>query len=460
MSKSNRRDFIKITMGGLAAAGLLKHSGGLRSKPILMQVPERKGSTVMGMTSKALPTVRIGVIGLGMRGSEAVTRLLQVEGTEIVALCDLLPERVEMAKEVVRKQRGTEPVGFFSGEEEWEKLCRRDDIDLVYICTPWEWHTPMAVDAMRNGKHAAVEVPAALTIEECWELVDTSEATRQHCIMLENCCYDFFELNTLVEARRGLFGEIMHAEGAYIHDLRWLKFDEQNGYYPMWRLEYSKFHTGNPYPTHGLGPIAQIMGINQGDCMEYLTSMSTNQVGMSLYAKETFGPDSKFAKPEYRLGDMNTTLIRTINGKTMMIQHNTTSPRPYSRIHLISGTKGIAQKYPEERLAFEPEAHRWLNDKEMKKVMEDNQHPLIKQIGEKARKVGGHGGMDFIMDYRLIYCLRNGLSLDETVYDAATWSSLVELSEISVKNNGQPVAIPDFTRGEWEHTPPLGIVTL
>ena len=462
MSKSNRRDFMKLALGGIAATGI---SGAIpfqlnAMNAMVLPEPGRRGKTMMRQACAPIPEVRIGVIGLGMRGMEGVSRLLQVEGCRITAVCDLLTERVRSAQQKVVNAGQPEPAGYASGEEDWMNLCKRDDIDLVYICTPWKWHVPNAIEAMKNGKHAAVEVPAALTIEDCWQLVDTSEETRRHCMMLENCCYDFFEMATLVMARKGMFGEIMHAEAAYIHDLRWLKFDETNGYYPMWRRDYSRYHTGNPYPTHGLGPVAQIMGINQGDRMEYLTRMSTRQTGMSLYAQEKFGHQSSYARQEYHLGDMNTTLVRTILGKTIMIQHDTTSPRPYSRIHLISGTKGFAQKWPDQKLAFEPDAHHWVEDGRMKKLLKENEHPLASQIGEKARKVGGHGGMDYIMDYRLIYCLRNGLPLDQTVYDAAAWSSLVELSEISVKTGSRPVAIPDFTRGHWEHTPPLGIETV
>lgn len=218
----------------------------------------------------------------------------------------------------------------------------------------------------------------------------------------------------------------------------------------MWRLKYNEEHTGNPYPTHGLGPICQIMNIHRGDKMNYLVSMSTKQVGMTEYAKETFGTDSKEAKQTYKVGDMNTTLIQTEKGKTILIQHDVTSPRPYDRHHVVSGTKGFAQKYPVEGIALEPEAHEFLNKAQMDSIMALYEHPITKEVGEKARKVGGHGGMDFIMDYRLIYCLRNGLPLDQDVYDAAEWSCLTELTETSVKNGGAPVEIPDFTRGAWD----------
>jgi predicted dehydrogenase len=311
---------------------------------------------------------------------------------------------------------------------------------------------------MDHGKHVAIEVPAALTIKDCWALVDKAEEKQLHCMMLENCCYDFFELATLNMARKGVLGEIIHTEGAYIHDLRQEKFD---GYYKHWRLEYSKYHTGNPYPTHGLGPIAQILGINQGDRMEYLSSVSTNQYGLALYAKDKLKNDERITQSErYMLGDMNTTIIRTSKGKSIMIQHDTTSPRPYSRIHLVQGTNGMAVKYPDEKVALQPSSHEFLKEGDQKELLSKYEHPLSKYIGEKAKKVGGHGGMDFIMDWRLIYCLQNGYPLDQSVYDAAAWSSIVELSERSVQNKSTSVAIPDFTRGAWENYQPWPVIDM
>ncbi len=284
-NRTNRRDFIRIAAAGAAALGLGMKGIKGNSQEISGLIPPNRPlgqKTVMGLTCEPLEKVRIGVIGLGMRGIEAVSRLLYVEGVEITAVCDILPERVLQAQKNVKEKGLSEPAGYSAGPDDWMKLCERDDIDLVYACTPWYLHTPNAVYAMNNGKHAAIEVPGATTLEECWQLVDTAEQTQRHCMMLENCCYDFFELATLNMARNGVFGEIMHAECAYIHDLRWLKFDKENGYVDMWRLKYSMNHNGNLYPTHGLGPVAQIMGINRGDRMEYLTSTSTNQVGMSI----------------------------------------------------------------------------------------------------------------------------------------------------------------------------------
>ena len=459
-TNNTRRDFIKKSLLSSLAIGTAGFacSGQNTVKPKATVRP-RQGKSVVGFRCDPIPTVRIGIVGLGMRGPGAVYRLSQIEGTSIVALCDLLPERAESAQKIL-KDSGRPDAFTYSGEEGWKKMCERDDIDLIYNTTPWEMHVPIALYAMEHGKHVVVEVPAAFTLDDCWALVDTAEKTQRHCMMLENCCYDFFELATLNMARNDVFGEIYHGEGAYIHDLRSLKFDEKTGYYKMWRLEHSKKHTGNPYPTHGLGPVAQIMGINRGDRFDYLTSMSTSQIGLSLYAQDTFGKDSPEAKTAYKLGDMNTTLVRTLNGHTFMIQHDTTSPRPYDRIHKISGTKGYATKYPTERIALEPEAHSFLKPEAFNELMAKYEHPLAKYIGEQAKAVGGHGGMDYIMDWRLIYCLRNGLPLDQSVYDAATWSCITELSEQSVLNRSNTVDVPDFTRGDWKNAKPWPVIDM
>ncbi len=464
---NSRRNFIRIAAAGSAALGLAPVSNIFGSPAISdgqahskrEKVPASKGKSVMGLRCAPLETVRIGLIGLGMRGSGAVTRLLQVEGAKIIAIADVVPQTVKDANKQIT-DAGLKPAIEYTGEEDWKKICERDDIDLIYQCTPWLLHTPIAVYAMRHGKHAACEVPSAVTLDECWELVNTAEETQRHFMMLENCCYDFFELNTLNMARNGVFGDIHHAEGAYIHDLRWLKFMKEGGYHDMWRLDFSKKHTGDPYPTHGLGPVAQIMGINRGDRFDYLSSISTNQFSMSLYAEEKFGANSPEAMATYKLGDMNTTIIHSLKGKTIMIQHDTSSPRPYSRIHLISGTKGMAVKYPEEQIALEPNAHEFLKKEDFDALMKKYEHPLATQMGEKARKVGGHGGMDFIMDYRLIYCLRKGLPLDQDVYDAAAWCSVGPLSEKSVLSRGNSVDVPDFTRGAYETATPWPVVTI
>jgi predicted dehydrogenase len=412
--------------------------------------PRAKGQTdVLKLACPPIDTVRIAFVGLGSRGSDAVARYMYIDGVKVVALCDLLPDRVDSCQAILEKN-GRPKAAAYSGADGWKRLCESKDVDLVYVCTHWQLHTPIAVYAMEHGKHVAVEVPAALTIDQCWQLVNTAEKTRRHCMMLENCCYDFFELATLRMAQEGVFGEIMHCEGAYIHDLRWLMFDEKSGYWDMWRLKYNAVHTGDPYPTHGLGPVCQILNIHRGDRMKSLVSMSTDQQGLTAYAREKFGDTSAYAKIPYTLGDMNTTLIRTERGKTIMVQHDVTSPRPYNRIHLVSGTKGFAQKYPSQQIALEPNGHRAFTAEQRDSVLKRYEHPFVTRIGEIAKKVGGHGGMDYIMDFRLIYCLRHGLPMDEDVYDAAEWSSIIPLSEQSVRKGSEPVGIPDFTRGAWK----------
>ena len=404
---------------------------------------------VLELRCEPLDTVRIAFIGLGMRGSEAIRRYTFLEGVRVVALCDVMPENVDKANEIL-VTKGLPRAESYTGPEDWKQVCERADVDLVYVCTHWDLHTPIGVYAMEHGKHVALEVPAALTVKECWQLVNTAEKTRRHCIQLENCNYDFFEMATLNMVQKGLFGEIVHAEGAYIHDLRYLNFNDTTGYWNMWRLKHNTLENGNLYPTHGFGPIAHILNIHRGDRMDYLVSVSSGQFGMTAYAKEKFGEDSEYAQTAYLNGDMNTSVIRTLKGKTVMLQHDVTSPRPYSRLHTISGTKGFAQKYPRPGIALEPDGHAFLSDVALDSLLLLYEHPIVREVGLKAKEVGGHGGMDFIMDYRLVYCLRNGLPLDMDVYDAAEWSSIIELSRTSVANSGRPVAVPDFTRGAWE----------
>jgi predicted dehydrogenase len=421
---------------------------------VAFETPERPaGQThVLELRADPIDTVNIAIIGLGMRGQGAVRRMSFIEETRIVALVDVVPESVERAQQTLENMNRP-PADEYTGEEAWKEVCERPDIDLIYICTHWDLHTPIAVYAMENDKHVATEIPAALTIDEAWQLVNTAEKTRKHMMMLENCNYDFFEMATLNMAQQGLFGEIVHAEGAYIHDLRSMLFAEKGEpghYWDMWRLRHNEEKNGALYPMHGLGPLAHALNIHRGDRMEYLVSVSSDQFGLTEYAKQKFGEDSDYARRDYARGDMNTTIIKTTKGKTIKIQHDVTSPRPYSRIHMLSGTKGFAQKWPRTGIALEPDAHGWLSDAEMDSILEVYEHPIVKAVGEKAKEVGGHGGMDFIMDYRLIYCLRHGLPLDQDVYDAAEWSSIIELSQVSVANHGMPVQIPDFTRGAWD----------
>lgn len=421
---------------------------------IVLETPERQpgqGSALL-MTCDPIENVRVGFIGLGMRGSGAVYRFTYIDGTQTVALCDLEQSNVDNAQSTLVSGGKSEAVEYV-GEESWKALCERDDIDLVYICTPWQQHVEMAVYAMEHGKHVAVEVPAAMSIAECWQLVDTSEKTRCHCMMLENCCYDFFEMTALNMAQHGLFGEIVHVEGGYIHNLD--PFWKQ--YHNNWRLEYNQAHRGDVYPTHGIGPVCQILNIHRGDKMDYLVSMDTDSFHGKKVAKEQLGTE------EFANGDHTVTLIRTALGKQIEIQHNVYTRRPYDRLFQITGVDGFACKYPMEGFALKTDnlaqeamdyqnldGESFVSDALKAELMEKYRHPIVVEIEEQARKVGGHGGMDYIMDYRLIYCLRNGLPLDQDVYDAAEWSCLTELSGLSIAYGSMPVEVPDFTRGEWD----------
>jgi len=461
---TNRRKFLRnISLGaGAVATGIPTLANAFdAATDEQMQRSSAKEKTpprfnMCGYAAPKLDVVRVGIIGLGMRGSGAVSRLSYIDGLEITALCDKLPDRVTKAQATLQK-RGRPKAKEYSGEEGWKAMCESNDVDLIYTPTPWYLHAPIAIYAMKNGKHAATEVNAGLSLDECWQLVETSEATKKHMMMLENCCYDFFELLTLNMARNGLFGELIHAEGAYLHDLSREYLFNKNAYQDMWRLKQNYLHNGNLYPTHGLGPIAQCMNINRGDKMDYMTSMSSIDFTLGDLAKEMAAKDDffkEFVGKPYR-GNMSTTCIRTNKGKTLMLQHDVSTIRPYSRIHLVSGTKGIAQKYPEpERIAF---GHEWIKKEELDALYEKYTPQIVKHIGDIAKEVGGHGGMDFMMDWRLIDCLRNGLPLDQNVYDAASWSCILPLSGRSVGKKSMTVEIPDFTRGAWQTNKPVDL---
>lgn len=426
--------------------------------PIQTEIPVRPAGQldVIQLTAPKIDTVRVGFIGLGMRGSSAIARWTHIPGIQIIALCDLLPERVEKSQKVLRKAGLPAAVSYAGSEDAWKKLCKRKDIDLIYIATDWEHHAEMGVYAMEHGKHVAIEVPAAMTLDEIWKLVNTSERTRKHCMQLENCIYDFFELTTLNMAQQGVFGEVLHVEGAYIHNLEniWRR------YWNNWRMDYNRKHRGDIYATHGIGPVCQILNIHRGDRMKTLVSMDTKAVSGPAYIKKQTGKEIE----DFQNGDQTSTFVRTENGKTILIQHNVMTPRPYSRMYQVVGTDGYASKYPIEEYCLRPSQvnsedipnHENLNThqavaKEVKKVLMDKyKHPIHKELEERAKKVGGHGGMDYIMDYRLVYCLRNGLPLDMDVYDLAEWCCMAELTRISIENGSAPVAVPDFTRGGWD----------
>ena len=444
----SRRDFLKIgTAAGLGAAMAGLDLGG-REKNIGSHGARSQFKVV------SIPTVRVGFVGVGGMGSAHVQNYLNIEGVEVKAICDIVPEKVARAQKWVVAAGQPEPMGYSKGPRDFERMCATEELDLVMTATPWEWHVPVCLSAMTHGKHAVTEVPAAMSLDDCWALVETAEKTGKHCQMMENCCYDRIELMTLNLVRKGVLGEVLHAEAGYLHDLRDVKFSSEGE--GLWRRAWSQKLNGNLYPTHGLGPVAQCLNVNRGDAFDFLVSLSSPTRGLHEYAVEKFGPDSPQAREKYVLGDVNTSLIRTKLGKTIILIHDTNLPRPYTRINLVQGTKGLAHKWP-DRIYVEGKAakpHQW---DDFERFAAEFEHPLWKAIASKGEG-RGHGGMDYIEDYRLIQSLRKGEPLDQDVYDAAAWSAIVGASCGSVAGKGRPVPIPDFTRGLWKTNPPLGII--
>jgi hypothetical protein len=434
-----RREFIQ-TSASLGAALALGGCAGKTPR----DTRTLSAASLVGFRAPSMQTVRIGFIGVGGRGSGLIREFMRCPGVQINAVCDMKPDRAARAQDILVKANLPKPESFSGSDEAYKALNDRNDIDLIINATPWEWHKPISVDAMKKGKHVGIEVPMALNVDDCWELIETAEKHQRHCMLLENCCYGEIELAVLNAVRQNAFGEILHGEGGYLHDLQQVKFNE-NGE-GAWRRKYSEIMNGNLYPTHGLGPVAQCMSINRGDKFDYLVSMSGPSRGLQQYARKTFGESDPRAKAKYVCGDVNTSLIQTAMGKTLLAQHDTNTSRPYSRINNLIGVDGIFCGYP-DRVGI---GEKWGDIDEFKKKYE---HPLVTQTREGA-KAGGHGGMDYIMAWRLIDCLHRGLPLDISVYDGASWSCIVELSCRSVANRSKAIDFPDFTRGEWKTTVP------
>ena len=442
----SRRSFVKRT--AIGGAGLLIATD-LLGRDVGAGTPKTANSTMIGVPFEPRERVRLGIIGVGGRGTSLLQDLLAIEKVEVKAICDMVSEKVARAQKAVTDAGQAEPAGFSKGEWDFKNLTELE-LDIVYIATPWNWHVPMALSAMKNGKHAAVEVPACTTLQECWDIVDTSEATRRHCVILENCCYGSTEMMVLGMVRDGLFGEITHGEAAYLHDLRGiLTSNEGEG---LWRRFPHMKRNGNLYPTHGLGPVAHYMDIHRGDRFDYMVSVSSAEASLSAYVKANFADGDPKRAEKYICGDMNTSILKTQKGRTILLQHDVVNPRPYSRLNSISGTKGIFADYP-PRIFFDGTKRADGSDQEdwqtIDAFRDKYEHPLWKTNGDLARKMGGHGGMDYIMNYRLMDCLKRGLVPDINVYDAAAWSAPTPLSETSVAQNGAPQKFPDFTRGKW-----------
>ena len=438
--KISRRDLLKTGALATITAAL----AGSSNEALAEETPLKPNASMIGVPFEKRDKVRIGIVGVGERGKSMIHDLNGIENLEIRALCDNVKANAEQGKAMIEKAGKPSPVMFTDGDHAFEKLCERDDIDFVYSPTPWEWHAPVAMAAMKNGKHVGVEVPMATTMKELWELVDMSEKTRRHCIMMENCCYDFNETTVLNMVRDGLFGEITHGEAAYLHDLRAILNEGRSE--GLWRRAWHTRLNGNLYPTHGLGPVANYMNINRGDKFDYLVSMSSPSRSLDLYREQTVPKDSPKWKEKYIAGDMNTTLIKTNKGLTIKVQHDTSTPRPYDRINLIQGTKGLFRDYPARVLVEgQPEKHRFTD---LTKYKEKYTHWLWKKLGKDAENAG-HGGMDYIMAWRLVQCFREGLTPDIDVYDGASWSAPFPMSAESAAKGSMPIKFPDFTRGKW-----------
>jgi hypothetical protein len=412
----------------------------------LPSAAEPEGQSMAGVAFTPIAVVRVGIIGVGGRGTSLLHDLLGIDGARVTAVCDVVEAKVQRARSMVENAGQGSPALFSKGDHDFENLCRRDDVDLVYIATPWDWHVPMALFAMQHGKHVGVEVPAATTLDDCWALVRASEKTRRHCVMLENCCYGYNELLVLNMVRDGLLGEIKHAEAAYIHDLRQLLFSSEGE--GLWRRFPHLKRNGNLYPTHGLGPVANYLGVNRGDRFEYLVSMSSPEMGLTAWRESHVPRSDPKWQEKYVCGDVNTSLIKTAKGRTILLQHDVCSPRPYDRINLVAGTRGIFRDYPPRLFLDGQPREEWTSIKKHRKRYE---HTLWTQLGKRARG-SGHGGMDYVMSWRLIDCMRRGVAPDMDVYDAAAWSAPAPLSETSVAAGSAPAVFPDFTRGRWQES--------
>lgn len=464
-SKHSRRNFIKTLSG--VTTGLAVTSASARATDPAR--PE-KSKYMGGFIAPKLKTIKVAIIGCGARGGTHYSHLSAFEGTEFVGICDLHQDLAEKAKKkVLTNGKGRhQNVKLYTGDKfAYKKMLAETKPDLVYVVTPWEWHAPMAIDTMNAGAHVCVEVPLTTSIEECWKVIDTSEKTQKHCMMLENVNYGRDELMYLNMCRQNVFGELLHGEAAYIHELRGQMRSVESGRGTgSWRTYHWAKKSGNLYPTHGLGPVAQYMNIGRTeDTFRRIVSFSSPARNHQLWVDKHTKDDSKLRDIKFEGGDMSTSIIKTHLGRTIMVQWDESSPRPYSRHNLIQGTKGTGAGFP-TRVALEggvpggaKSHHGWAQGDGLKEMYAKYDHPLYKRMKEVAKKHGGHGGMDAMMNFRVVECLREGQPLDQNVYEGALWSAVTPLSIKSVKEDGMPQDFPDFTRGQWKTTKPLPIVS-
>jgi len=460
MKNYNRRNFLKKSSLGVVAASTLSLS-------CQENMSKSSPGTYMGdFADKPIDNIKAAFIGLGARGPGHLKNFATLENTKVVALCDLYNDNVEREQNRLQSYNSnSSDVKLYWGDENiWKVMLKEVKPDIVFISTNWKNHAPMVIQSMKDGAHAFCEVPLAITTQEMWDIVNTSEKTKKHCMMMENVNYGREELMYLNMCRKGVIGQLLHAEAAYIHELRFQMFEETRGT-GSWRTHHYANGKGNLYPTHGLGPVAQYMNIaRKDDNFRSIVSYSTPSVGRQLYAAKNFDIDHKWNKLNYQNGDLNTSIIKTNQGRTILVQWDETSPRPYTRHNLILGSKGALAGFP-TRIALEggfdgisKDHHSWIKGKDLESLYEKYDHPLYKRLNSKTKK-SGHGGMDGIMMYRIVECLKNGLPLDQNVYEGCFWSAVTPLSAKSIDEDGMPQQFPDFTRGMWKTTSPLKIIT-
>ena len=454
--EQSRRDFLMGTawMGAAAvAAGCMSQGAALGSGV---------GAPMHGFRVAPMKRVRVGFIGIGSRGRAAVRRIALIPGVEVTAICDINPTRLAESRNWL-KEKGFPPAREWGKtEDDWKGLCDWEGVDVVYSCTPRPLHCPINVYAMSVGKHVMQEVPGVFDLDECWQTVEAAEKYRRHCYMLENCVYGEYEMLAFNLIKKGMLGEIVQAEVGYTHDQRALQYNPRDGVF--WRIKRHQTHHGNYYPTHGLVPAGKCLDINRGDRFDYLVSMETKSPSFETYGRAKFPASDWRHNAKMLKGDVNTCLMRTVNGKVLQLTHNVCTPTPYDRGNKYLGTKGTIRGIKDEsyQICFETEtgdkgAEKFFDAQRAQEVREMYKHPFWKTAGDIAKKVGGHGGMDFIMDLRWVYCLQNGLPMDTDVYDLATYSSIVELSERSVNAGSRPIEFPDYTRGGWKTAKPFTV---
>jgi predicted dehydrogenase len=448
MIMTTRRAFVKQTAAFAAGLSILN-------------------SPLKTLASEKRAKIRMGFIGVGLRGQDHLAECLKRKDVEVIAICD--PDResaIPRSRKIIEEAGVKKVAEYTRGDEDFLNLLKRDDIDAVIVSTPWEWHAIQGVAAMKAGKAVGMEVGGATDVQECWEMVEAYEETRVPFFGLENVCYRRDVMAVLNMVRQGVFGELLHLQGGYQHDLREVKFNNGIQFYgggvefgekgiseARWRTHHSVHRNGDLYPTHGLGPVCTMININRGNRLLALSSVATKARGLHKHIVDKGGESHLNAKVEFKLGDVVTTSITTANGETIVLSHDTNSPRPYSLNFRVQGTKGLWMDdfnsiYIE---GTSPQSHRWESDAA---YMEKYDHPLWKKYSDAAKEAG-HGGMDYFVLNSFIECLKRNAPCPLDVYDLATWYAITPLSEASVAQGGQLQQIPDFTKGKWMSRKPV-----